>query len=290
MIAELWAQGTAELGEGPRWLRPSVLRLHRLRWSDLLGGAVFERGDDGAARLVEWFAGETLAAQIPLKGGGTAYVLRRKILVRGPDGRTVTELPVEMPSGLRLSDGTAGPTGHLWIGTVLEDGHSGSGALLRLGRDGVREMRSGLGFANGIGFTADGRTLLHVDSDAGALMSIEHDPQTGELGDAHVLYLLPEGAAKLDGLAVDARDRAWVALFGGAAVLCIDREGRIGERIDVPVRRVSSCCFGADALYITTARVDATELEREREPLAGSVFRCDVGCAGGPNWEGEMLS
>lgn len=290
MNAELWARGTAELGEGPRWLKPRASERHRLRWCDLLSGTVLERGEDGEARFVERFPRETLGAQIPLRGGGIAFALRRSVLTRDGTGRERLHLQPALPLGLRFSDGTAGPSGHLWIGTVPDGEATGPGSLLRIGADGVSEMRSGLGFANGIGFTADGRHLLHIDSDAGALVSIQHDPRSGELGEARTLYRLPEGPGKLDGLAVDDRDRIWVAVFGAGAVLCIDPQGRPVDRVTVPVRRVSSCCFGADALYITTARVGASARELQRQPLAGSVFRCDVGCAGGPVWEGDPLS
>ncbi len=278
------------LGEGPRWLRPRESEAARLRWSDLLDGAVFESDDVGGSRLVERFPGETVSAQIPLTAGGTAIVLRRTVVLRDRDGTERQRLSPELPDGLRFSDGTAGPSGHLWIGIVPDGDSRGHSALLRIGRDGVREMRSGLGFANGIGFTADGDRLLHVDSEAGTVVSIVHDARTGELGESRTLFLLADLPGSLDGLAVDDLDRVWVAVFGEGVVLCIDRDGTILDRVAVPAERVSSCCFGPDALYITTARVDASELELQRSPLSGSVFRCEVGRGGGPIWEGDLLT
>ncbi|MFT4306722.1 MAG: SMP-30/gluconolactonase/LRE family protein [Microbacterium sp.] len=286
--AQLWARGTASLGEAP-CLMPDG----RLRWSDLLAGTVLERGGDGQARVVHAFPGETLSALLPLDDGRTAVALRRRIVVLDA-GRIVGELGVELPDGLRYSDGVAGPSGHLWIGVVADEGCAGTGSLLRIGSDGVTTARDGIGFANGIGFSADGTRLFHVDSEAGMITAIEHDPATGAIGAARVLHR-HTGPGALDGLAVDAHDRLWVAVFGGARVVRVETAGAcagtVTAEVEVPATRVSSCCFGADEeLYVTTARIDATAEELAAEPLAGSVFRARVGCSGGPRHEGKLAS
>ena len=329
--AELWARGAAELGEAPRWLpsvareeraeganvRPADARPGRLLWTDLLEGIVFERGVDGEAVAVTAFPDETVSALIPLREGSTAAVLHRRIALLDASGvwYDTIEAPGIAP-GYRFSDATAGPSGHLWLGVVPAgpSAEPGRGCLVRLGRDGAHVVRTDIGFSNGIGFTADGRSLLLIDSEAGIISSIEHDAATGLLGEPdrdRVVFRLtadltadltaslvsPADASfdsplvpALDGLAVDAHDRIWVAVFGGGVVLCVTLQGEVVGRVDVPARRVSSCCFGpGGALYITTARVDATSDELAAEPLAGSVFSSSTGCAGGPIWEGDIV-
>ena len=58
--------------------------------------------------------------------------------------------------------------------------------------------------------------------------------------------------------------------------------GVLDEVIEVPTRKVTACAFGGpdlDELFITTSRED---LEPGDDPLAGSLFRAEVGVAGLP--------
>lgn len=262
-----------------------------IRWTDLLEGTVLERDAEGVARPVGTYAGETVSALLPLAHGRTAVALRRRIVTLDAD-RIVGVVGPELPRGFRYSDGVAGPSGHLWIGVVADEGSTAPGWLLRIGARGTQTVRDGIGFANGIGFSADGARLFHVDSADGSVSVIPHDRHTGALGAPAVLYR-HGGPGAVDGLAVDAHDRLWVAVFGGARVLCIEtagtRAGTVVDHVQLPARRVTSCCFGAaEDLYITTARVDATAEELAAEPLAGSVFQASVGCAGAPRHEGRI--
>jgi xylono-1,5-lactonase len=72
-----------------------------------------------------------------------------------------------------------------------------------------------------------------------------------------------------------------VALFGGGAVQRYGPDGRPDRRLELPVRQVTSCCFGdpdLSTLYITTAARKATP----SEPLAGALFAFRPGVAGLP--------
>jgi sugar lactone lactonase YvrE len=95
---------------------------------------------------------------------------------------------------------------------------------------------------------------------------------------------LPESAVP-DGLAVDADDCVWVAVWGGGCVLRLAPDGTPISRIDVPVARVSSCTFGGDdltELFITTAWEDATPDELTAQPTAGGIYRTQPGVRGRP--------
>ncbi len=73
-----------------------------------------------------------------------------------------------------------------------------------------------------------------------------------------------------------------MALFGGGSVHRYQPNGAICERIELPVRLVSSCCFGRENLsdlYITTSRQG---LAPGQEPESGSVFRASPGIKGLP--------
>ncbi len=289
MIADLAvvaAEGSALLGEAPRWMRLGSGD-HALYFADLLRGTVHAFDGDHAATVLE-FPGETVSALIPLVDGRTVVALHRSLAVLDTAGREIERIPLDLPAGTRLSDATAGPSGHLWFGVVPAGDERVPGMLLRLGDDGLSIQRSEIGFSNGLGFTGDGTRMLHIDSATGTLWSIPHDPATGDLGQPTALLVFPDSEGALDGLCIDEHDRAWIAVFGGGEVICVNTSGEIVSRVLVPALRASSCVFVGSTLFITTARIDAPEAELAEFTASGSLFRYEADVAGGPVWEGHL--
>ena len=93
-----------------------------------------------------------------------------------------------------------------------------------------------------------------------------------------------EGAVP-DGLAVDAEGGVWVALHGGWGLRRYAPDGELAAVVELPVARVTSCCFGGDGLrdlYVTTRREGLSAGELAEQPLAGALLRLDPGVAGLP--------
>ena len=83
-------------------------------------------------------------------------------------------------------------------------------------------------------------------------------------------------------MTVDEEGGVWVALANGGAVRRYTPAGVLDEVIEVPAKKVTACTFGGpnlDELFITTSREG---LEPGEDPLAGSLFRAEVGVAGLP--------
>ena len=79
-----------------------------------------------------------------------------------------------------------------------------------------------------------------------------------------------------DGMAVDKKGNLWVAMWGSGKVCCFDIEGNIKLIVQLPVSKVTSCAFGGadlNELYITTASVGLNDIELERQPHAGKLFK-----------------
>ena len=79
-----------------------------------------------------------------------------------------------------------------------------------------------------------------------------------------------------DGMAVDKNGNLWVAMWGSGKVCCFDAEGNIKLIVQLPVSKVTSCTFGGtdlNELYITTASVGLNDIELERQPHAGKLFK-----------------
>ena len=73
-----------------------------------------------------------------------------------------------------------------------------------------------------------------------------------------------------------------MALANGGAVRRYTSTGVLDEVIEVPAVKVTACTFGGPALnqlFITTSRED---LGPDDDPLAGSLFRAEVGVKGLP--------
>ncbi len=74
-------------------------------------------------------------------------------------------------------------------------------------------------------------------------------------------------------------------MFDAGRLMRFDPDGRPMEEVALPVTRPTSCVFGGpalDVLYVTTATFRLSEVDRAREPLAGSVLAVDPGVAGLP--------
>ena len=78
-----------------------------------------------------------------------------------------------------------------------------------------------------------------------------------------------------DGATVDAEGRVWVAICGGAKVVCFEPDGAVARVIDMPVPLVSSVMFGGpdlDKLYVTS--IDGAAIGRNvpRDAQSGGLF------------------
>ncbi|MEX0633679.1 SMP-30/gluconolactonase/LRE family protein [Serratia ureilytica] len=85
----------------------------------------------------------------------------------------------------------------------------------------------------------------------------------------------PAELGRPDGIAWIGLERLWVCRFNGGCLLRYDRNGRLSDRVAMPVPRPTSCCFGGDGLdtlFITTARFAMTPSELADYPDAGDLY------------------
>ncbi|MBC6478312.1 MAG: SMP-30/gluconolactonase/LRE family protein [Hormoscilla sp. GM7CHS1pb] len=142
---------------------------------------------------------------------------------------------------LVCNDAIVDPTGQIWFNTIDEDATAirGTGALLMCDRQGqVREVFAGLGYANGMGLSPDGRSLYLVDSLERAVHVFAIDTDKHE---HHKFIVADENEGVPDGLAVDAAGRLWLTFWFGGKIVCIDprSQERVRE-VFIPVMNISS--------------------------------------------------
>ena len=143
-------------------------------------------------------------------------------------------------------------------------------------------MLADVTISNGLAWTADGSRAYYIDTPTGRIDLFDADGAAGLAGRRPFAAIDPADGYP-DGLTLDADDRVWVALWGGAAVRCYDVDGSLVEQVELPVPKVTACTFGGpelDELYITTSR-EGDEPAPTRRP--GPSSATGPGCADGPS-------
>ncbi|NEQ62389.1 MAG: ATP-grasp domain-containing protein [Moorea sp. SIO4A1] len=139
--------------------------------------------------------------------------------------------------------------GNIWFNTIDEDATAirGTGALLACNPQGqVQEVFAGLGYANGMGLSPDGRSLYVVDSlersvHVFVLNSDRTEATLPDIHDHHKFIVADETEGVPDGLAVDGAGRLWLTFWFGGKVVCIDPQSQARVReIVLPVINISS--------------------------------------------------
>ncbi|MGR3484999.1 MAG: SMP-30/gluconolactonase/LRE family protein [Paracoccaceae bacterium] len=271
----------AIVGEGPAW----DARAGRLRWVDVAAPA-FHVFDPTTRRASMREAPYLVSAILP---AGTGLVAVTQGGVERYDPETGDLDPIlhpeaHLPSN-RLNDAKADPAGRLWVGSMSLDATMPSGSLHRIDRAGAQAMDGGFQVSNGLGWSPDGATLYFVDSGLGTIYAYAFDPVAGTVSGRRVLRRFDPEDGKPDGLAMDAEGCLWVAMWDGWCVLRLAPDGQTLRRIDMPVPRPTSCCFGGPdlrTLYVTSASIRLPAEVLEDAPLSGGLFALPTSVQGVP--------
>lgn len=270
---------TCELGEGPAW-DPAT---GEIVWVDILAGTVHRGTHDGHIRQVN--IGQSVGAVVVGPDGTMGAAVGDGFATIDADGDvTVVNAFLRPDTDLRMNDGKCDPAGRFLAGSISLTGRTGTSALYRWEDDGsVTTLLSGVSVSNGLAWNDDGTELYYIDTPTRTVTIHRYDPEAPTLAESRVLIDTAAYGGSPDGMARDADGNLWVAFWDGGCVRCFSPDGSLRTEIRLPVSRVTSCAFGGpdlDTLYITTARQGLSPAQREREPLAGRLFRCQPGVRG----------
>ncbi|MBT0768500.1 SMP-30/gluconolactonase/LRE family protein [Kineosporia sp. J2-2] len=222
-----------------------------VRWVDIEGGQVWEGLHEPRVVLRRE---PTLGAAVHSESGDLLLALRRDLEHVDASGDVAGTVPL-VPPGVssRLNDGKCDPAGRFVVGSMALDERRGQEKLWRLEHDGsVTVLDDDLSLSNGLGWSPDGATMYHVDTLPGMIWHRAYDPDTGAVGERHLLVAM--GYA--DGLSVDADGNLWVAVWGGGQIRVVSPQGVLLECLDTGAPLTTSCAFtgpGLDQLVVTTA-------------------------------------
>jgi sugar lactone lactonase YvrE len=272
-----------QLAEGPVW----DARRRRLLWVDILGRAVLEGTLDGDRIIVtgrQRFDG--MVGAVAVADDGTLLVAAQEQLVVVRPGGAREDGPRVIPSGesRRLNDGAVDPAGRFLVGTMSLDGPSSRETLVRLEADGsITGLDDDLTLSNGLAWSADGSWLYSVDTERRTVFRRAYDAATGEVGDRRVHLQLDDGYP--DGIAMDAQDHLWVAVWGEGEVRRFAPDGSPVGRLVVPAPHTSSVAFAGDdlaTLVITSAMDELSDAQLRAYPDSGRLFTARVDVPGLP--------
>lgn len=276
MRAEQLTDPVAVHGEGPVWSP----RWGGLRWVDMLAGDILSLAADGTVGRLH--VGEIAAAVRPRASGGAVIAIERGFALESPGGQVTPLTPLWSDPGVRMNEGGCDPDGRFYCGSMAYDKRPGGGALYRLDPDGTTSVvLPEVTISNGLEWSPDGATAYYADTATQRIDRFDYDPVRGLTARRTFVDLAADGL-RPDGLTVDADGGVWVALSNGRAVRRYTAAARLDLEIPIPVRKVTACTFGGDALdqlFITTSRDGIPPGE---DLLAGSVFRANVGQRGLP--------
>ena len=260
-------------GENPIWHPEKRL----IYWEDIPNGRVFQLNVD----TLEW----SKIYDGPVVGGFTLQENGRLLLFREnefgllQDDGSVQSLAQNLfPETGRFNDVMADPFGGVLAGTMGRKTGM-DGGLFHFKSDGsATQLWTGTGCSNGMGYSPDGKTFYWTNTTAKTIFAFDHDTQNGQLSKARAFIQAPIGEGSPDGMVVDVNGEIWSARYGGAGIFHYDLEGKLIEKIDLPVPAITSLIFGDDdmqTLYITTAGG-----KEGAETADGTLYRTRVNVKG----------
>ncbi len=285
MEAKCVWKADAILGEGPLWV-PSQEALY---WVDVKKPAV-HRIIPANGALETWPMPEQIGCIVLRRKGGFVAGFESGLSFLDLDLGRIESFANPEPDRPenRFNDGKCDARGRFWAGTMDDSETAATGCLYRVDPDlSWHRMDTGYVVSNGPAFSPDGKTIYHTNSLDRTIYAFDlsHD---GSIGRKREFLRFGQGDGYPDGMTTDAGGFLWVAHWGGWRVTRFTPDGAVDRIVELPVAQVTCCTFGGpdlQTLYITSASIGLSPKEKRNQPLAGGLFKADVGITGLPACE-----
>ena len=175
----------------------------------------------------------------------------------------------------RFNDGKCDNKGRFYAGTMNENNLEPTGCFYILYEDlSFKKIDEGYIITNGPAFSPDYKKIYLTDSVKGKIF-VSNINENGSFNEKKLFISISPDQGKPDGMTVDEEGFLWVALFGGSCVNRYSIDGKKVDEIKLPASCITSCTFGGSdlsTLFITSSAFKLTVEEKNKEPLAGSLF------------------
>lgn len=276
---------TCELGEGPLW-HP---QRQSLFWLDIVNKILYEKGLNSKQAEYDnkW--------NLPFVSSALAVNSQREdvlwvISEQGfgefelTTGQYEAKISLPIAEKIRTNDGGVAPNGDFWFGTMEKKPTGQHGSIYSISQTGkLKKQLEHIGIPNTFCWLKNGQQLLLSDSLRQIMLSYEVLDGKLQPASKKIHIDLQQTLVTPDGGAIDSQGNLWNAQWDGGCIACYDSLGHLLQRINLPVPKVSSCCFGGSEnkhLFITSANEGMSQQELERYPLSGSIFLVELSVPG----------
>lgn len=257
----------SQLGEGPVYNFTN----DELIWTDITGKCWFRH------RI---YSGETQTISTNVMIGAlafrkkTGYVAAIQYGFATIDKNGVQQITNKLlGDSERMNDGKCDGQGRFWAGSTNLNFEKGNGKLYRLDSDfNSKIMLDNLTLPNGMDWSPDNRYFYLIDSLDYKLYRFNFDMDKGSISKMEIFYQFDELDGIPDGLCVASSGQILVAMYDGGSILVISEYGELEQKIELPVKRPTSCTFvgqSLDQLIITSSFIDK---DHSKESISGKTL------------------
>ena len=219
------------------------------------------------------------------ESGGYVVAAGLKLIELNENLELTNESPLEMPfDNVRTNDGNVDINGNYWVGAFANDAKPHQGNLRRISPNlDSKVFLKDITIANGMDWSPDNKIFYYIDTPTKKISRFKFNTETSEIEDELEAINVSQYSGAPDGMCVDALGNLWVAFWGGGCVRSFSPSGELLAQVDVAATLVTNCAFGGpdlSTLYITCAVASYEDFVKGDEPLAGSLFKADVGAEG----------
>lgn len=270
--ASLYVEMKNELGEGAIYNHET-----KAFWHIDIEGKKFFTTDLKTKTQKSFDVGQRIGTIVPNDLGQAVVALQNGLYTYDLESgaQDLITNPLDTIPNIRFNDGKCDPAGRLWVGSMGLEQKPDRASLYSLEQGVARQQLDSITISNGIVWSKDQKTMYYIDTPDGNVKAFDYEISTGNISNGRVVIEIGE-IGYPDGMAIDAEDMLWIALWNGNAVTRWNtKTGEMIGKVNVPAHNITSCAFvgdNLDSLIITSARVDMSEKELELYPLAGSLF------------------
>ena len=278
--AECIPNTKGDLGEGLLWDE----RNETIMWVDAFV-KIINTYNPATKTLIERKYDSLVTSIAKRESGGYVVAAGLKLIVLNENLDVIGTSPLEMPNeNVRTNDGNVDINGNYWVGCFANDAKPKQGNLRRISPNlGSKVFLKDITIANGMDWSPDNKICYYIDTPTKKVSRFNFNIETSELeGELEAIDVSQYSGAP-DGMCVDAAGNLWVAFWGGGCVRSFSPTGELLAQVDVAATLVTNCAFGGadlSTLYITCAIPSYEDFVKGEEPLAGSLFKADVGAKG----------
>jgi sugar lactone lactonase YvrE len=278
--AECVPNTKGDLGEGLLWDE----RNETIMWVDAFV-KIINTWNPATKTLIERKYDSLVTSIAKRESGGYVVAAGLKLIVLNENLDVIGTSPLEMPNeNVRTNDGNVDINGNYWVGCFANDAKPKQGNLRRISPSlDSKVFLKDITIANGMDWSPDNKICYYIDTPTKKVSRFNFNIETSELDGELEAIDVSKYSGMPDGMCVDSLGNLWVAFWGGGCVRSFSPSGELLAQVDVAATLVTNCAFGGpdlSTLYITCAIPSYEGFVKGEEPLAGSLFKAEVGVQG----------